>query len=375
MDLVLARIGQLEELAVLQEVENEAQRSSVSHLSSVVARLSSENQSLKRSGEDQDRVIAELSRTAVPEGFWVWESEKEGREGGRWLWSREKYKSPPPVLPRPAGPRASLESLPIEILSLVFDSFNCRELAAVMETSFQMLRLTTSQMYGSVTMRSKEAASLVSSRVMEPDFKSSRISSLLLPQTLILSGKSNGFLSTLHQALTSAVSTSPLASLEIPLLVLDGSDILRVIPHWSPVLRYFNPREIHLQGGGDDDLEACLLPPTTISHVPSSIASFTSGWNRLRSVVCSGPGSVPLLQLFPKSTGHSSSFAFTRAMEGAEMRPVEFRLYRLPRKPDTMKKIGERDLPTSLAEALRKTPRKGVEFWLVVERRKRREQD
>lgn len=366
--------------------------------------------------------------TAVPEGFWVWESEKEGREGGRWLWSRvraplhssplqssamykkltlisdllpfqqEKYKSPP-LLSRPAGPRASLESLPFEILSLVLDSFNCRELAAVMETSFQMLRLTTLQMYGSVTMRSKEAASFVSSRVsrfsfqtsspelslfadasgssfpiqvMEPDFKSSRISSLLLPQTLILSGKSNGFLSTLHQALTSAVSTSPLASLEIPLLVLDGSDILRVIPHWSPVLRYFNPREIHLQGGGDDDLEACLLPPTTISHVPSSIASFTSGWNRLRSVVCSGPGSVPLLQLFPKSTGHSSSFAFTRAMEGAEMRPIEFRLYRShPRKPDTMKKIGERDLPTSLAEALRKTPRKGVEFWLVVERRRR----
>ena len=187
MDLILARLGQLEEVALLQEATNQAQASSITELSSVVARLSSENKALKTIVEDQDRVIGELSRACIPSGFWVWETSKGGRDGGCWFsssplffierfqmlmlnltslpLSQEKYRLPPPTVTRRQGPPASLETLPVEIISLIFQSFTRRELALVMETSFQMLRLTTSQMYGTVTMRSKRAVSFDSSRV------------------------------------------------------------------------------------------------------------------------------------------------------------------------------------------------------------------
>jgi len=94
MDEILAQIAQLREQARLQAVANEAQASSLLLLSfsvraqeAAIARLSSENETLKKTVGDQDGVIGELVRAHPSGGFWIWERGKEGRvEGGRWLW-------------------------------------------------------------------------------------------------------------------------------------------------------------------------------------------------------------------------------------------------------------------------------------------------
>lgn len=86
MDEILAQIAQLREQARLQAVANEAQASSLLLLSfsvraqeAAIARLSSENETLKKTVGDQDGVIGELVRAHPSGGFWIG---REGRKGG-----------------------------------------------------------------------------------------------------------------------------------------------------------------------------------------------------------------------------------------------------------------------------------------------------
>lgn len=90
MESILTRIRQLEEQA-------REQAATVSLLSSNVAYLSSENESLRSKNEEQDRVIGDLSRSVHPDGFWVWEvlpwgERKSGAEAeGRWVFSSVRF--------------------------------------------------------------------------------------------------------------------------------------------------------------------------------------------------------------------------------------------------------------------------------------------
>ena len=90
MDAILARLSQL-------EAEAREQKETIVQLTSENAGLASEVTKLRTTVSDQGRVIADLSLRAVPDGFWVWESNPteagngQGRgeedETGRWVWS------------------------------------------------------------------------------------------------------------------------------------------------------------------------------------------------------------------------------------------------------------------------------------------------
>ena len=108
MDLILSRLTQLEEqVRCLPQLVStiQAHTSTISSFSSAneaqastIARLSSEIETLKKTVEDQELVIGDLSKAAISGGHWVWESGRKGggeEEEGRWVWSLVRCFSSP----------------------------------------------------------------------------------------------------------------------------------------------------------------------------------------------------------------------------------------------------------------------------------------
>ncbi|KAL7417402.1 hypothetical protein BDY24DRAFT_437754 [Mrakia frigida] len=109
--------------------------------------------------QEQTRLQASSLQAQASCGHWVWESElggekggKEGTEEGRWVWSLEKYRTNSTLLAvhPPSSPPASLESLPVELLTLILSSFSRAEKAAMCETSMRFLELASKSVYEKV---------------------------------------------------------------------------------------------------------------------------------------------------------------------------------------------------------------------------------
>ncbi|KAL7417576.1 hypothetical protein BDY24DRAFT_94451 [Mrakia frigida] len=303
---VSSQIAQLFSLVGQLKEENKAQASSVEELSRTVARLSSENDSLKRHNEDQHKLNGDLARSSIPGGFWVWEGSEGGLEGrgGRWVWSSEKYK----VLPPPSvasGPPTSLLSLPVELLSLILDLLETKEHLVLSLVSFNLLELSSRCFYGdNFFLDPVQACDFVESRVFQSSPKSERITPLLLPSTKVhLYGSSTDAAFQDLVELASALPSPP-SSLRVEIVSLEISDINELTP-WTGLIRFVNPTEFHLWIGDDDNLS---IPPT-VRFVPLDfVASFTSLWTRLMCFYSLGHDSVLLLE------GTESTSAFEECL-------------------------------------------------------------
>ncbi|KAL7417571.1 hypothetical protein BDY24DRAFT_411545 [Mrakia frigida] len=338
MDLFLARLSQLENqvqslgelpsIVARLSAENEAHRSSSSQHSSTVARLSSENESLRRTVEGQDRVIGELTIASPSDGFWIWESEKGGREEeGRRLWSSEKYKSLPLAVSRSAGPPTSLQSLPNELLDLIVSLLPTSDQLTLSRCSFMLLQIASRPIYGyRLKLSSKEAASFVSSRITHPSESSPRISSILMSKKLRLQIK--GFRTSDLSSLLAISSHLP--RLHLSTIVLQvRSSFPSPFSSWSPLLRLVDPHELIVNG------RWASLTDTFASstfRVSKDELACTSEWNRLSSFIGYGEGSIPMLEgdeqifaiseclLRAKGEGRRPRFEVVTSLDGEQER-------------------------------------------------------
>ncbi|KAL7417541.1 hypothetical protein BDY24DRAFT_437879 [Mrakia frigida] len=309
MDQILFQIEQLQEQARLQAASI-AQLSSTVALqttkleahTSAIALLTSQNQAQLATNarissviQDQDRVIGELSKAAIPAGHWIRDSSRreEGKEEERrWLWSLEKYK----VLPPPnvaSGPPTSLLSLPVELLSLILDLLETEDHLVLSLVSFKLLELSSRCVYGEdVSLNPVQAYDFVESRVFQSSPKSERITSLLLPsnQVRLYGSPTDDSFQDLVE-LASALPSPP-TPLPAHLLNLDIRDINELSP-WMDLICFLDPAEFHLWIGGAD---GHTLPPT-VSFVPLDfVTSFTSYWTRFTTISFAGPGSILLVE-------------------------------------------------------------------------------
>ncbi|KAL7417585.1 hypothetical protein BDY24DRAFT_411556 [Mrakia frigida] len=302
---IASQIAQLFSLVGQLKEENKAQASSVEELSRTVARLSSENDSLKRNNEDQNKLNGDLARSSMPGGFWVWEGSEGGLEGrgGRWVWSSEKYK----VLPPPnvaCGPPTSLLSLPVELLSLILDLLETKEHLVLSLVSFRLLELSSHHIYGvEIPLNPEEAYDFVESRVFQSSPKSERITSLLLPSNQIRLYGSPTDDPFQDLELASALPSPP-TPLRVKLVSLEILDINELTP-WKDLIRFLNPTEFHLWIG---DVDNYSIPPTVRFVPPDFVASFASLWTRLMCFSSLGPDSVLLLE------GTESTSAFEECL-------------------------------------------------------------
>ncbi|KAL7417642.1 hypothetical protein BDY24DRAFT_98228 [Mrakia frigida] len=182
-DPVAAQIAQLFSLVGHLSSENEALKAQVALHSSSIALLSYENEELRKRDEEKEKTMKEMTKAFG--GHWVWEAGR-GEEKGRWLWSGEKYRRAT-LQATESRPPPSLDSLPIELFNSIASLVGRPEHLALCQVSFNFLEKASLLIYGgSIVLRSKGAASFVSSRNHTPLPPLNRISPLLLPSTLIL---------------------------------------------------------------------------------------------------------------------------------------------------------------------------------------------
>ncbi|KAL7417370.1 hypothetical protein BDY24DRAFT_374670 [Mrakia frigida] len=333
MDLVLARIKDLEEQA-------RQQASSLSLLSSNFAYLSSENESLISKNEEQDRVIGELSRIVVPNGYWVWEvlpwgERKTGAEAdGRWRWSlvrrpsllsppslcyiselistpfsamltipyllslsclQEKYRpSVPPFLALQtqgrAHPKRIFSSLPSSVVVAIVALLDQRDLLSLCSVSFRLLEVAGRQLYRAIAVYPRQAASLITSRLIV--LSSGRVRTILTPRLLAIystpSYERPFELPPPHEN----VDQIPIETVALEIEVTEEE-----LRRWSPLLQLLNPRVAQIGKAPSPPMDSPQhVTTSTISSVDLATVRFVGHWTRLELLWLMGEGSVVFLR-------------------------------------------------------------------------------
>ncbi|KAL7417488.1 hypothetical protein BDY24DRAFT_375057 [Mrakia frigida] len=288
MESILTRIRQLEEQA-------REQAATVSLLSSNVAYLSSENESLRSKNEEQDRVIGDLSRSVHPDGFWVWEvlpwgERKSGAEAeGRWVFSSEKYKPRRPAFLElrargiRARPKPTLFSLPPSVLQNTFALLDSRDLLTACQVSFKVLQLAGRELYLDVAVDPGQMVSLIISRIpMISNPRQLRIRTFLCPVLLSFWP--------LHPYQLPFGFPSPSGN-QVPVetLYCNIKPTEQEIRRWSPLFQLIDPRVVRF-GISDQN----TLP--SISHLDLTSLSFLEHWFYLQEVWFVGAESVVFLR-------------------------------------------------------------------------------
>ncbi|KAL7417564.1 hypothetical protein BDY24DRAFT_437898 [Mrakia frigida] len=317
MDLILSRITLLEEQARLQaatianlSLQNTTLASTVSLLSSTVARLSSRE-------ESHDAFHRQVEVKLFPDGFWIWEKSAKEAGEGVWVWSNDKHRKPSPTVK--VGRTSSLASLPTELLETILSlaTFTQHARLQVLRVCFRFLEILGPVIYRRVCIEGSESAMLfVLPRISNPSPSTARVSALLIPHHLLLRDHPDDVPPSSLPALTSERLPDPslivVANLKTESVVDSPEDFLLF---WSPILRLLNPIAFTLVDARTRDQipTSRWLKPVGVKMMP-----FLSKWNLLRSVTSVGPHSSLYVRLSEEEEDASVfQDSFERSSDGS----------------------------------------------------------
>lgn len=122
--------------------------------------------------------------------------------------------------------------------------------------------------------------------------RSPRISALLDFKKVDLYGRIGRGFGSAQAELDSLTFPHPGVSVE-ELYLFDTERYADQLEHWTPILRFLNPRLFSLQSTA----RSCHhLPPSLIRVKPDPIGSLLPAWTQLNCVSCFGPQSVPMIE-------------------------------------------------------------------------------